>query len=150
MQFFYFLLSRRGIRLDPAGSVKLLNRGTCIWRLRSWECILAGVCAVDYTNRRAVTPPWLLSLGGQHKVANINLFLWRPFTSVMIGSRRGDPSGLVPSLTMGFHGWMRHRRDGDGAGPRRVFIISSNLQDLVVSFNLFRILFEYCNFTALT
>jgi hypothetical protein len=85
-------------------------------------------------------PPWLLALGGQHKVA-INLLLWRPFTSSMISSRRGDPSGLVPSLTIGFHGSMRRERDGDRAGPRRVFIISSNLQDLVVSFNLFRILF---------
>jgi hypothetical protein len=144
---------RSGAIWEPTGKcIMLLNRGTCIWRLCSWECTPRWrVCYWQYKPKGGNSP-----LGCWHWVASTR----SPSTSFCGGPSLlpwSAPTGVTqvvlsldPSLTMGFHGWMRRERDGDRAGPRRVFIISSNLQYLVVSFNLFRILFEYCNFTALT
>jgi hypothetical protein len=72
----------------------------------------------------------------------------------MFGSRYGDPSGVVPGVTVVVHGWKHRERAGDGAGPDRFFIYRSKalrakLQDLFVVSNLSRVLHKYCNSTAL-
>jgi hypothetical protein len=72
----------------------------------------------------------------------------------MFGSRYGDPSGVVPGVTVVVHGWKHRERVGDGAGPDRFFIYRSEvlrakLQDLFVVSNLSRVLYKYCNSTAL-
>jgi hypothetical protein len=102
---------------------------------------------------RRPLPPWLLPLVGQPKVM-INLHPWMPFCFPMFGSRYGDPSGVVPGVTVVVHGWKHRERVGDGAGPDRFFIYRSEalrakLQDLFVVSNLSRVLYKYCNSTAL-
>jgi hypothetical protein len=56
----------------------------------------------------------------------------------MIGSRYGDPSGLVPGVVVVVHGWICRDRARDGAGPDRIFfeseVIGAKLQDFTVIF----------------
>jgi hypothetical protein len=89
-------------------------------------------------------PPCLLALNSQLKVI-FNLLLWCPFSSALIGSRCGDPSGLVSGIAVVAHGRIRCKRAGEGARPDRVFfsrskVLGANLKDLSVFVVSFRVL----------
>jgi hypothetical protein len=99
-------------------------------------------------------PPWLLVLEGQLKIF-INLQLWRPFCSTMIGSCYGDPRGLVPGVAMVVHGRKHHKHAGDGVVPHLIFVsrsevLGAKLHDLVLILNFCGVLLVYFNSTALT
>jgi hypothetical protein len=93
-------------------------------------------------------PPSLLAKIGQHK-GSINLRFRRPCYLVVVSSRCGDPSGLVPGVSVVGHGAVR-RRGEYGAGPDRVFRCNSEVRGakhkdfVVISFSC-EVLFMYCN-----
>ena len=67
----------------------------------------------------------------------------------MVGSRCGDPSGLVPGVAVVGHGAVR-RRGADGAGPDRVFRCFSEVRgakhkDWVVISFFCKVLLMFCN-----
>jgi hypothetical protein len=93
-------------------------------------------------------PPSLLAKVGQHK-GSFNLRLWRLCYLTMVGSRCGDPSGLVPGVAVVGHGVVR-RRGADGAGPDLVFrcfseVRGANHKDLVVISFSCKVLFMFCS-----
>ena len=96
---------------------------------------------------RRLLPPSLLEKDDQHK-GSINLRYWRPCYLAVVGSRYGDPSGVVPGVAVVGHGEAR-RRGGNGAGPDCVFCCNSEVRDAkhkgLVEISFFcKVLHMYC------
>lgn len=97
-------------------------------------------------------PPSLLASQGWLKGV-LNLLRQRPLCFVLLGSRCGEPSGLVPGVATVEQDEQHPACGGSGAGPDCVSGIRSRVQsayckDLVGIFPFFGVLLVICNTTA--